>query len=64
MTDVVHHTQIMLVIHVSEGEYDLENVNMEFAYRQYLDIKYINYTAWIYLDFTLLVARIWLFLYL
>lgn len=42
---MVHHTQIMLVIHVSEGEYDLENVNMEFAYRQYLDIKYINYTA-------------------
>lgn len=41
VTDLVHHTKIiMLVIHVSEGEYNLENVDMKFAYRQYLDTKY------------------------
>ena len=41
-TDMVHITEIiMLVIHVSEGEYNLENVDMEFEYRQYLDTKYI-----------------------
>lgn len=39
---MVHYTKIvMLVIHVSEGEYNLENVDMEFAYRQCLDTNYI-----------------------
>lgn len=65
VADLVHHTEIiMLVIHVSGGVYNLENVDMEFAYRQYLGIKYINYIPWIYPHFTLIVARIWLFLYL
>lgn len=42
--DLIHHTEIIiLVIHVSGSVYNLENVDMEFAYRQYLDIKYINY---------------------
>lgn len=41
-TDLVHQTEIiMLIIHVSEGEYNLENVDMKFAYRQHLDSKYI-----------------------
>lgn len=44
MADLVHHIEIiMLVTHVSGGVYNLENVDMEFAYRQYLDIKYTNY---------------------
>lgn len=41
VTDLVHHPElIMLVILVSKGEYNLENVDMKSAYRQYLDTKY------------------------
>lgn len=44
-TDLVHLTEIVvLVTHVSEDEYNLENIDVEFAYRQFWILNIFNYT--------------------